>query len=185
MRLVPRDHTKALVIAGLAGWFGVTLANQHPNRSFDLLRRYDRIGVLIPNWRFFAPIPGQHDYRLLHRVITADGQPGGWRVSVDIVPRKWHHGLWHPDRRRNKAAFDLCSAVTQFVERDSENLVDTPAFRLIRNHVAHVVRAEHREGPLPRGFQFTIAKDAGYDEAEEAEYVLVSPFVPLAPQGVT
>ena len=40
---------------GLAGALLVTAAAQHPNKMFDRVRRLDPIGILIPNWRFFAP----------------------------------------------------------------------------------------------------------------------------------
>ena len=80
----------------LCGWWVVTLLSQHAQRTFDRLRPLDRIGLVIPNWRFFAPEPAVHDFHLLYRIrdldetgtiiVPATPSGAGWRTTGSGSP---------------------------------------------------------------------------------------------------
>jgi hypothetical protein len=172
-----RDFWAWAVGAGLVGWWLVSAASQHPLTTFDRLRARDRFGV-VPNWRFFAPEPAQHDFHVLHRVLTADGEQTPWTATSSIARRSDFHTVWFPGRRREKAVFDVCSVILQHVEEGAA-ATDRPAYHLLREFVEVAVRREYRGQPSPQGFQFLIARHTGYDEEQDPEYLFLSPFIPL------
>ncbi|MFI9723178.1 hypothetical protein ACIHFE_26580 [Streptomyces sp. NPDC052396] len=169
------------VIAAVAAWLGVTLLSQHPNRLFDRFRKHDPFGVVIPDWRFFAPEPARHDMHLLYRVLTADRERSAWAETNRIRERDWLQTVWFPERRRDKALFDLALQLIPHLGT-SADVTALPVYRVLREFVAAAVRRDHADGPCPRGFQFMLVRGGGYDGAEEPEYLLVSPYHPLGEQ---
>ncbi|MEU7618724.1 hypothetical protein AB0B27_21880 [Micromonospora rifamycinica] len=170
------------ITAGLVGWFGVTVLSQHPQQVFDRFRRYDVPGLLIGNWRFFAPEPAQHDFHVLHRVLTADGTQTRWVETTHIPRRHWRQVVWFPERRQDKAIFDICADLIAHLGTPGVEITATPPYEVLRDFVAHAVRRQYAGADVPRGFQFVIARSAGYDESHQPDYLLVSPFEPL-PEG--
>lgn len=165
--------------AGLAGWFTLTAASQHPNRTFDRFRRYDRSGLLIPNWRFFAPEPARHDFEILHRVLTAEGEETPWRETRQVPRRTWAQAIWFPTHRRDKSVFDTCHELLSYMHA-GRDLSSSPAYRLISDFVETRVRAEHAGRPQPQGFQFLVVRHTGHDETQDPDLLLVSHFVELS-----
>ncbi|HEV7826885.1 MAG TPA: hypothetical protein VGD11_10455 [Mycobacteriales bacterium] len=165
--------------AGLAAWLAVTALGQHPVGLFDRVRRHDTFGLLIPNWRFFAPEPAQHDFHVLHRVLTAEGTETPWAQTSHIAPRTWVQTVWFPGRRREKAVFDVCNELLGLVRLRDVDVTTVPCFAMLREFVAAAVRAEHAGGRPPQGFQFLVARHTGHDEEHDPDYLLVSPFIPL------
>lgn len=175
------DAATLVVGTGLALWFTATALSQHPNRSFDRLRTLDPFGVVLPNWRFFAPEPARHDFGLLHRVLTADGRRTPWVETTSILPRRWSQVVWFPSRREDKALFDIYSRLLPVLAEDVEAAQDMYEYRMLSEFVERRVRTDYAEEELPQGFQFTLVKHGGYDESVTPEYVLVSEFKPLQP----
>ncbi|MFF4779065.1 hypothetical protein ACFY05_40225 [Microtetraspora fusca] len=174
-----RGPAAALVIGGLAAWFGVTVISQHPQQIFDRFRRYDYTGLLIGNWRFFAPEPAQHDFHILHRVLTADDVQSPWAETTHIPKRTWRQMVWFPERRQDKAVFDVCAELIVSFAQPKLDITKVPAYQVLCDRVELVVREEYRSKPTPKGFQFVIARSAGYDESEDPDYLLISQFIPL------
>ena len=174
------DPAKALLSAALGGWVLATAASQHPHRMFDGLRRFDITGLLLPNWRFFAPEPAQHDFHVLHRVLTADGETTPWEETTPITPRAWAQVLFFADRRQEKGMFDVANELVVTMSKPSLDVKRTVAYELLRDRVEVKVLERHATGPRPQGFQFLLARHTGHDESGEPEYLLSSPFVPLA-----
>ena len=168
-----------LVTAGLGLWFTVTAASQHPNIVFDRFRDYDRSSILIPNWRFFAPEPAQHDFHLLHRVLTADGVQTPWKETFQFTPRIWMHAVWYPEQRRDKAIFDVCMDLLGLLEAPGIEVTRIPAYQLLLDFVEVAVRRDFAGRELPQGFQFTITRYTGYDHEQDPDVIIASPFVPL------
>jgi hypothetical protein len=168
-----------LVTAGLAGWFLLTLLSQHPQRAFDRFRRFDATGLLIGNWRFFAPEPAQHDFHVLHRVLRADGVESKWIETNTIPRRRWVQAVWFPDRRQDKAMFDVCSELVVHMGTPGVDMTKSTAYAVLTESVERRVRQDAAGGDLPEGFQFVIARSGGYDETVEPDYLIVSPFVPM------
>lgn len=168
--------TRTVEVA-LSGWLVVTLFSQHPNRLFDRLRSLDAVGLLIPNWRFFAPFPARHDFHVLYRTLSTSGDQSEWKQASSITPRKWSHVAWFPERREEKAIFDLSASLD--TSGNTGDPTKSPAYLLLRNFVARSIRENDPVWPQVTGFQFLLAQYGGYDDSEPPEYVFVSPFVPI------
>jgi hypothetical protein len=176
------DRTATLALSGaLGGWVLATLASQHPHRSFDGLRRRDAVGLALPNWRFFAPEPAQHDYHVLHRMLLADGTQTPWEETTSISPRSWRHVFFFPDRRREKGLFDVASELLTLMLDPRVDVSRTVPFELLSNAVDLHIRTHLNGDAPPRGFQFLLARHTGHDEEPEPDYLFASPFVPFEP----
>ena len=170
---------KLLACAGLGAWLVATAAGQHPNRAFDRVRDCDPTGLLLPDWRFFAPEPAMHDFRVLHRLVAADGRLTLWRETTRIAPRAWQHALWFPDRRRDKAMFDVCRELTALATARAVDVRSTAPFQLLRDFVAREGRQTAGDTPA-QGFQFLVVRHTGHDERHEPDYLLASPYIAFA-----
>jgi hypothetical protein len=173
--------TDLVVPAVLAGWVLLTASNQHPSRSFDRFRKYDKTGAAIPNWRFFAPEPAVHDFRILHRVLGTDGSESPWTMTNPISERTWGQAVWFPDRRQQKAISDACSELISGLRAASDRVTESVPYRLLRDHVNELVTAAPQHRSSPQGFQFIIVSDSGYDDAEEPQYLFASKFEECTP----
>lgn len=182
-RRLPEDDRgglpKLLACAGLSAWFTATAASQHPHRAFDRLRHWDPTGLLVPDWRFFGPRPATHDLHVVHRVLASDGEQTRWRETTRITPRVWRHAVWFPDRRRDKAMFDICKELITLMATPSRDVTTTAPFQLLSEFVASEVRREAANGPPPRGFQFLIVSHTGHDQAHRPHPLFASPYMPL------
>lgn len=166
--------------AGLATWSWTIVWSNHPSRLFERFRGLDPWGVLIPNWRFFAPLPSTQDVHLLHRVLHADGAHTEWEETSVLDERRWWHTVVYPRRRQSKALFDVVAVLLHVAGRTGIEVVGTtPSYRLLESFVEHAVRGRADGAAPPLGFQFAIVRHSGYDEREEPEYLIVSRFVPI------
>jgi len=183
LREVARHASTVAALSALAAWYGATVVSQHPQTAFDRARQFDRFGLIVPNWRFFAPEPSQHDFHVLHRVLTADDEETPWIQTTEITPRAWTQMFWFPSRRREKALFDLASDLMVVMAQTSAPVTVVPAYWTLADIVAHRVHADYDGQEPPQGFQFLIARHTGYEQEPEPEPLFVSAFVPLAPAG--
>lgn len=176
-----RDAVNTAVSVGLAGWVVGTALNQHPNRVFDFARSADRTGMLVPNWRFFAPNPAIHDFRIAHRVLFHDGSVGDWEDTRVVPQRTWWNSFWFPGRRRDKGITDLVGALTENLMSGADRLERTTPFRVLAELVrAEVTRRESVRIATIEGFQFVIGRDAGFDEEEPSSVFLASGLIGLS-----
>jgi hypothetical protein len=169
------DPVAGFIEAAFAGWLVVTLLSQHPNRVFDRLRSLDPIGMMIPNWRFFAPFPARHDYHVLYRTLSVSGEQSEWKQASSITPRAWSHAAWFPKRREEKGIFDLCVSLDSAERLDDPE--QSPAYCLLRDFVARRIREEDPVRTQLSGFQFLLVQYSGYDDSESPEYIFASPFI--------
>lgn len=178
---MPRRESAAHAVEwGLAGALLVTAAAQHPNKMFDRVRRADRLGVLIPNWRFFAPEPARHDFHVVYRTVSGDGVVSAWRDASPPAARRWRHAAYFPERRRDKALSDVCAEVGVRAARG--DVSTAVPYRILREFVAATVRhgvAETAGAEEMSGFQFALIRYSGYDDKEDPQHVLVSELVRL------
>jgi hypothetical protein len=178
---IPAASVRDVAVAGaLTGWVLITGLSQHPNRAFDRFRKFDKTATAIPNWRFFAPEPAVHDFRILHRHMDADGTVSPWRETTTLHRRTAGQMVWFPDRRRDKAISDICNEVITQLNSTDIDVTRLPAYRLLRDLVGLMLAAEAPAdpdaGPASVGFQFLVARNGGYDESIEPEYLFASPF---------
>lgn len=167
----------ALVEVGLSAWVIVSATNQLPNRSFDWARKYDPAVMFIPNWRFFAPNPAVHDFRLAHRLLLEDGSSTEWIDTKTVPRRSWFNTVWFPSRRRDKAITDMSNSLIERMDERNTLVEESLAYKSLRNLVRGVVAADlGTESPRPNGFQFALGRDAGYDDSEEPTVFFTSRF---------
>lgn len=157
----------------LASWYGLTLFQQL-DKPHWIGRRLDPTGMAIPNWRFFAPTPARHDYNVLYRDKRVDGQLTRWREENLARDRTIAQMFWHPNRRMEKALFDvasdLFSASGQVVstERIQLTVPYLALLNFVTNQVPHESDATH--------VQFLIAQSAGHEEEVEPRMLFLSEF---------
>jgi len=98
----------------LALWYVCTVLGQivDPTRLKFLVEF-----SLLPQWSFFAPNPGIHDFYLLYRDLNSGGATSSW-TQVRIASRRWFNFAWNPDRRARKALFDLATSLAQVLRED-------------------------------------------------------------------
>lgn len=156
-----------------------TLCCQHPNQTFNRVVRRDYCAALFPNWRFFAPNPAQHDYHFFYRTLSVDGETSDWTPVEVIVGRKPQQIFWFPDRRAEKGVFDLTSDLLPSLEKGFGFLKHLPSYRMLVAYLRKTIADADQQDV--KGFQFTLARSAGYDESEEPDVVFVSPYTPLRP----
>ena len=173
-----RPSARALVQQAIpaifAGWLVATILSQHPDRSYDKARNLDRTGtgILIPNWRFFAPNPAVEDQHFLYRLANEDHtEHTQWREVYSIVPRRLVHAFWFPGRRIEKAVFDVAStllhnsgAMTPLHQEAKQS-----AYQLINEFIRRRLTPEPGY-PL---FQVLLVRYSGYDHSEDPKYDMV------------
>ena len=174
----PGGLTRAVGAALLLG----TLSAQHPNPLFNRAQKMDIFSAMFPNWRFFAPTPAQHDYHILYRTLSDEGETSPWRAVQVIVGRKATQMFWFPGRRPEKAIFDIVTELTTQLDKGFSGMAKLPSYRMLVAYLRDRIREDgHAKGV--KGFQFTLVRATGYEETEP-EVVFVSPYTPLAaPQG--
>ncbi|SFE65249.1 hypothetical protein SAMN04487819_12043 [Actinopolyspora alba] len=147
---------------GLAVWFLLILLCQLPYRALDRLRALDRAGVWLPDWRFFAPEPAGHDFRVAYRVVHPDDDTSSWWSEAGAGRRVPAHILWFPERREDKALFDVCSELLEQHDRGPERLTELPTFRLLADRVCRSLLLEGRFTGNTVSFQFRVDQCPGY-----------------------
>ncbi|WP_037336139.1 hypothetical protein [Saccharomonospora piscinae] len=176
-----RKAVRAAVYTTLGGWLALSVAGQKLFRDADRRSAWDKLYLLIPDWRFFAPHPGIHDYHLLYRDELADGSLAPWKEISSVEERKPTHAFWHPHRRVEKCVFDIAKELSRFVEECHEDperpiesvQVSVPYLTIL----AHVSEQEHAGSAVRT--QFLVSTSAGYDEHEEPRAIFLSAFHPV------
>src|SRR5205814_9921314 len=96
-----------LLIGVFSLWLLLSLAVYIPAVG-PVIRRYDWF-ALVPEWKFFAPAPAQHDYHLLYRDRLSGGCLTDWTEIKPLRERRWWNLVWNTAKRENKALVDIVS----------------------------------------------------------------------------
>lgn len=155
----------------LAGWAGLTVFQQ-ADRAHWLQWKVDPTSMGIPNWRFFAPTPGRHDYNLLYRNKSADNRLSPWREHSIGVDRTALQMIWHPGRRLEKALFDAISGLFQMAEHveDERRMQLTVPYLALLNFVSN--EADHAGDTVE--VQFMIGHSAAHEASVEPTMLFLS-----------
>ncbi|MBK1787263.1 hypothetical protein [Prauserella cavernicola] len=176
-----QQAVRVAVYATLGGWLGLSVVGQKLFRAPGRRSWWDKLYLLIPDWRFFAPDPGIHDFHLLYRDELEDGSLTPWKEITSVEERRWSHAFWHPHRRVEKCIFDISKELTKFIEechRDPDRPVESvqvsvPYLTLL----AHVTEQSH--APATTCTQFLVSISAGYDEHDEPRAIFLSALHPV------
>lgn len=119
----------------------------------------------IPQWNFFAPNPGTHDYHLLYRDRLAGGGMGPWREVAELAAgRKVIDAVWHPSARRLKGLMDVVAILTLHAAKSAAapDLVKlSTGYLVILNYVSSVPRSQ-----LSVATQFLVMQSSRTDPPE-------------------
>lgn len=139
-------------------------------RSFDVL-------YLLPDFRFFAPTPGQHNVHLLYRDLFVDGRSTPW---VELAPggtrRSWH-ALWNEHKRVHKARIDLAVALSKHLVADDTTLQLSLPYLVLLQHVTGAARLGR-----PTATQFLLMRSEGPADARTTTLLFCSEAHPLQPE---
>ncbi|MFF8958057.1 hypothetical protein [Streptomyces sp. NPDC014894] len=163
------------LLAGLA--LVGTVCTQHPLPTFSRVVKLDVFSTLFPNWRFFAPTPAQHDLQFYCRTLNEAGETSDWSPVEVIAGRRAHQIVWFPERRAEKAVFDLGTEVMRHLDKGFQTARGLPGYRMLTAYFRAGI--ERSGAPGVKGFQFTLVRNAGYDDSEEPEIIFVSPYTPM------
>lgn len=161
-----------IVASVLAVWFGLSAACQLTvpwgERPLDRLRARDVFG-LIPNFKFFAPQPVQHDFHLLMRTVV-DGAHGPWSQVAGPPERCWWHAVWNPDRRAFKILSDVMAVAYRFDEDKPRAVQTSLPYLAILNYITEAASQD----PSASHVQFVLAISHGVLSTEEPSVVYKS-----------
>lgn len=140
-------------------WLGLTILLHVPLSVLDGLRIRDKLAI-TPSWRFFAPIPGTSDYHLLARDKFVGGTVGAWQeADINSKQRTALAFLWNPDKRSNKALFDVTTTLLQVASKANDQHETIPLsipYLILLNAVSNLPRS-----PFTTGRQFMLVKTDG------------------------
>jgi len=147
-----RAGVQDVVAVVLLVWLAATVAGQFGVRS-----RWIRSGFLgwcLPEWRLFAPVPGDHDYHLIYRTQSAAGEVDEFAIAA-LYARTPVRALWNPAGRQQKMLRDVVRrllAETRSAPADA--VPQLPPYRLLLGTVWRVCRAEE-----VAGVQFAVLRE--------------------------
>jgi hypothetical protein len=170
MNLAVATSVDGLVVAVTLGcWFAASALVQLPFPGAQRLREWDPLG-LLPRWSFFAPQPATGDFHLLYRYQLADGALTNWAEFRNLQPRHWWHALWNPGRRRNKALFDLTTALgLEGLQYGSASLPGSVHYLTLLNFVTRLAHP-----PFCTAVQFLLMLSYGEGSDKEPTVLLSS-----------
>lgn len=160
----------------LAAWIVATVIGQHPNRRFDRVRQVDTAALLIPNWRFFAPVPASMDFELLHR-CRVDGEVLPWTRTKEVAARRLGHMAWFPGRRVDKGLFDVIGRFLVAAEQQPDGYESGADYRALLAFVRRAAAAQ--TGGRADAVQFAIVRTGGYDDTVPVEELFASRREPM------
>ncbi|MGU3411275.1 DUF5819 family protein [Microbacterium sp. M1A1_1b] len=167
----------------LGAWLVVTVIGQHPNRRFDRVRHVDTAALLIPNWRFFAPIPASTDFEVLHR-YRVDGRVTDWTRTKAVAGRRLRDMAWFPSRRVDKGLFDVIGRFLVAAEQMPDGYEAGADYRALLGFVRRAA-ARQSDGHAD-AVQFAIVRTGGHDDAVPVEELFASrrePMIEHAPRS--
>ncbi|WP_039737341.1 hypothetical protein [Saccharomonospora halophila] len=167
---------RRVLYAALGTWFGLTVVGQKLYRDQRRQTVWDRLYLLIPDWRFFAPNPGIHDHHLLLRDRLTDDSLTEFREVSRVRERTLLQALWHPHRRAEKTIFDSVAELLRYVGQHGEGRRGPdPSLQLSVPYLtllAYVTAREHHPDAVRT--QFLIAISGGYETEDEPTMVFLS-----------
>ena len=150
-------------------WFCASLAVYIPGLK-EAIRWLDQM-YLIPEWRFFAPNPGRHDFYLLYRDWTVEGEARPWVQLLQEPSRHLSQAVWNPSKREHKAVLDIVSALGAHLAAEPETISLSIPYLSIVNYISESLI--HSEDV--KSTQFMVMQSAGsVERAPDPSLVFVS-----------
>jgi hypothetical protein len=125
---------------------------------------------LVPNWRFFAPVPARRDYHLEYRVKTTDLQITRWKRIAFYKERTLLSLVWYPDKRFRKAFNTSVRRITRSVR---DHGFETAARSLSYMHLLNYLQARHL-AKSARQLQYRIVSSQDFADDPRIRLVFTS-----------
>jgi hypothetical protein len=166
LRLAPGEAAVGCILGlwALASLLALIERCREPIRLYDVL-------FLIPEWKFFAPVPGQWDFHLLYRDRLGDGSITEWTEVVVGNPRRWWNAFWNPRKRGKKAVLDAVVGIAYQALAQKDAIPLSPAFLTLLNHISSLPRPE-----ASHFTQFTLIRFHPDSTGEPPDVAFVSAF---------
>ncbi len=160
---------------GIGAWVAASLCGQYagnsPTRIYLWLAPYLPV---LPRWTFFAPRPGHTDTRVLFRLLYLDGRTTEWDSLFVPARRHWKQMFYFPSRRLEKAVSDLSQSIIRAAKIGPDCLAQSWEYEMLRNIVENDLASQPIDHDRIRGFQFSLARDCGYDADGEVAVLFAS-----------
>lgn len=179
---ITSDVARWTLYGALTMWGGLILLTQM-DRASRLRGKISSLSVTLPTYRFFGPNPATFDRHLLFREKFADGSLGSW-AELDFgaqSPRRLHHMLLGPNRRRQKVVHDADTLLLKTHLRYTVGMgrvVTSEPYRALLRLVSECVP----HPPETREIQFALGRAAKWDSSVRSKIIFASEFHPLQPE---
>jgi hypothetical protein len=147
------------IVVLLSFWWLLSLVSQIKDGPLSRFRSKD-IFHLLPNWRFFAPVPARRDYHLEYRTRSPKGLVSRYQRVNLLQERIWLTTLWYPRKRLRKSFNTSIRRILRCKARFGEAAaLRCVAYLHLLNYLENSV-ADSRES----AFQFRIITSTDYAE---------------------
>lgn len=131
------------------GWLILSLVAQGTSPANKKIKSMDILHI-IPNYKFFCPLPLQTDYHLHVRHLSVTNEWSTWRELRFGQKNSWYCYVWNPTKRERKFFGKAVKAIRGAVKKNKPFQTHTSCRALlyhIGNSVVH---------PDAAAFQFKI-----------------------------
>ncbi|HEY8928347.1 MAG TPA: hypothetical protein VIM55_04100 [Mucilaginibacter sp.] len=138
----------------------------------EKIRKVFGMGIfhLIPNYRFFAPVPIRRDFHLEYRIMDPSVGTTAWSRVRFFEERNMLSALWYPDKRMRKAFNTYVRRIIRILHSTNPKAVTkTTSYRHIANYIENSDQARNSNG-----FQFKIVSEQTFDKTAPRRQVLIS-----------
>jgi hypothetical protein len=177
-----RTASWTALYSAFAVWGTLTVL-RNLDQSPRVLFKASRLGIAIPNYRFFGPTPGMYDLNLLVRHRNGDGSLTGWNEVVVSEERRLIHTIWGPFRRPEKAITDAVRDIYRDGHKvlSAQFLPQTMGYKILLN----VARNQVPHDPAAAEVQFAICQLAVHEPQLVPQLTYVSAFHDLTTGDIT
>jgi hypothetical protein len=132
----------SLLIAIFAIWAFLSAASQFKVRWIRSLQTRD-VFHLIPNWRFFAPVPARRDYHLEYRTKKGSRNITRWkRIDLKYNRGRWC-AVWNPNKRFRKSFNTQVRRLTRILSTGGRVAAShSLAYLTLLSYLQHMVDAQ-------------------------------------------
>jgi hypothetical protein len=124
-----RVDVQDVIAVLLLVWLVATVAGQFGAKSHWI--RSGFLGWCLPEWRLFAPTPGDHDYHLIYRTQSPTGEVSEFTIA-QIYAATPIRALWNPAGRQQKMLRDVVRRLlAETRSSQQENASELPPYRLL------------------------------------------------------
>jgi hypothetical protein len=127
-----------IVVAVFSVWWLLSVASQFRLPVVQRMKQRD-VFHLIPNWRFFAPVPARRDYNLEYRFLDQHGRITRWTRAPLIGARTTLCLVWYPAKRIRKAFNTSVRRLTRRMSKDGRDAAaHSLAYLGMLNYLQHL-----------------------------------------------